>query len=324
MPGRRRVPPLLLPLLGLLLPLAGAPGIDTPHVQAYVGGAVYGIVHIHEPDSPSEHIMATTSARSVQLWRLKPDGGEITKLTSLGGHAFDVPGLAYLPDEGTLASASDDNNTIKLWNLWNEGSRRLPLAPQERGTLHGHMGGVYTLIYLQRELTLVSGSDDGTIQLWTSGGKLLSTIDAHPGFHDGFVLTLAYLPSPRLLASGSDDSTIRLWALHNELGLPIAPILRNTLTGHTMGVRALAVLDPPQDLSGDPHGAISFLASGCEDGSIIVWAVSADGARSRRLATLNAHKDVVYGLQYIAQHRILASCSACVYPFMSRAYIHVP
>uniref|UniRef100_UPI0035CA4910 WD40 repeat domain-containing protein n=2 Tax=Nostoc TaxID=1177 RepID=UPI0035CA4910 len=54
---------------------------------------------------------------------------------------------------------------------------------------------------------IVSGSEDKTLRLWDTNGKLLHTLNGHTGS----VMALAFSPDGKYIVSGSDDNTLRLW-----------------------------------------------------------------------------------------------------------------
>jgi WD40 repeat protein len=76
-------------------------------------------------------------------------------LRKLAGHNGAVTALAFAPD-GTLASGGMDH-TIRLWH---------PDIDQEVAILEGHRGWVLWVAFAEHGKTLVSGSTDGTLNLW--------------------------------------------------------------------------------------------------------------------------------------------------------------
>jgi WD40 repeat protein len=111
-----------------------------------------------------------------------------------------VYGVAFSPDDTTLASASADN-TIRLWDV----VHRRALGPP----LTGHTGLVYGVAFSPDGKTLASGGGDNTIRLWdvASGQPLGPPLTGHTDR----VLSVAFSPDGKMLASGSADNTVRLW-----------------------------------------------------------------------------------------------------------------
>ena len=57
-------------------------------------------------------------------------------------------------------------------------------------------------------MTLASGCDDNTINIWNlQTGELLSTLKGH----SGTVYSVAIAPEGKILVSGSADETIKIW-----------------------------------------------------------------------------------------------------------------
>jgi len=120
-----------------------------------------------------------------------------------------------------------------------------------RRTLTGHSDVVEAIAISPDGRTLVSGSHDKTIKLWSlSTGEVLHTLIDHTNR----ITCLAISPNGQTLASGSYDKTIRLWALDTGE-------LLHTLTGRPDRVRYLAF---------SPNGQ-TLISSG--DWEIKIWAV---------------------------------------------------
>ena len=76
-------------------------------------------------------------------------------------------------------------------------------------TLKGHTHSVYSVTFSPDGITLVSGSGDDTIKLWSlPDGELLKTLTGH----SDIVKSVTFSPDGMMLASGSDDETIKLWS----------------------------------------------------------------------------------------------------------------
>ena len=54
---------------------------------------------------------------------------------------------------------------------------------------------------------MYSGSDDGTIRVWSADGKLLRTLRGH----EDEVNSLAFDPDSTKLYSGSSDGVVKVW-----------------------------------------------------------------------------------------------------------------
>ncbi|MCA0869834.1 c-type cytochrome [Seohaeicola saemankumensis] len=144
------------------------------------------------------------AALILALW---PSLGTAQEFFTLKGHGGPVMDIATAAD-GTIATASFDNSV----GLWRDG------APQ---WLDGHEAAVNTVLFDGD--TVLSGSDDFTVRLWSSPGRII-------GRHQGKVMGLA--AAPGLIASASWDGSIGLW--------PLDGAASRQLTGHQAGVNAVA------------------------------------------------------------------------------------
>lgn len=150
---------------------------------------------------------------------------------------------------------------------------------KERNRLHGHESTVISVTFNPTGTLIASASDDNTVRLWNTQGKLLQTFTDH----DAEVRSISFHPDKPLLASASHDRTIKLWSLEGKL--------LQTLVGHQHKVR---------DISFSPDG--KRLASASADGSVILW--SEDG---QRLQTLDGHRGWVESVSFSPDGQLLAS-----------------
>ena len=152
---------------------------------------------------------------------------------------------------------------------------------REYNGLEGHQKVVYGLSFSPDGKMLASGSEDNTIKLWSTDGRLLHTLIGH----QGPVSSVSFSPNGRTLASGSYDNTIKLWSTDGRL--------LHTFTGHQSQVWGVSF---------SPDG--KTLASGSVDHTIKLW--SLDG---RPLHTLTGHQDVVTSVSFSPDGKMLASGS---------------
>jgi WD40 repeat protein len=127
----------------------------------------------------------------------------------LQGHTLYVSPVVFSPDGKTLASGSSYQRwydpresyrgEIKLWDVH---------SGQERASLKGHTGPIYSVVFSPDGKTLATGSRDKTIKLWDAqSGQERATLKGHT--HD--VWSVVFSPDGKTLASGSQDKTIKLW-----------------------------------------------------------------------------------------------------------------
>jgi glucose/arabinose dehydrogenase len=193
-------------------------------------------------------------------------------------------------------------------------------------TLSGHTGTVSVVAFSPDGRTLVTGSFDDCLRLWSfPEGQSIAWLTGHAGD----VNAAAISPDGKLLASGGDDRTVRFWrlpagkALDHVLSHPdrvycvaFSPdghwlasacddfrvrlwsaatgILHNTIAGHTLFVRHLAF---------SPDGKLLASASG--DRAARLFRV-ADG---RLQATLQGHTHTVWSVAFSPDGRSLVTAS---------------
>jgi WD40 repeat protein len=137
---------------------------------------------------------ALTEAATVRVW----DTATGRQVRELRGHTGNVTRLAFSPDGGRLATASEDR-MVKVWDL---------ATGRELLTLVGHMDGVASVAFSPDGKRLVSAGYDNTVRVWDSGtGLLCFTLAGHVRA----VLDVAYSPDGNRIATASLDDTVKLW-----------------------------------------------------------------------------------------------------------------
>lgn len=279
----------------------------SPDAKILVSGSVDKTVKIWEV--ATGNLLRTLSAHSQQVWSVatSPDG---KMLVSAGGdnqinlweissgeqlhRISDLPAwvtaVAFSPDSKTLASGLK-NGMIILWNVENDVTG-FPKGVK-RQQLSGHSDRVQAIAFVKSHLPsppmpsiLVSGSIDGTIQIWNlADGSILRTLQ-HPREQ---LRALAVSPDGQQIASGHGDGTFNLWDLNTGE-------LRLKVKAHSDAVRAIA-------FGGDGRTVITGGAA--LDPLIRVW----DATTGERLQVLSGHTDTVHSLKLSADGQILTSGS---------------
>jgi WD40 repeat protein len=127
-------------------------------------------------------------------WAQKPE------LVVATGHWGRVTSLAFSPDGSVLASGSQADSTIRLWEL---------ATGRELRTLTGHEFGISSLAFSKDGSLLASASSDRTIKLWeVASGRELRTVTTY----NRFAYVVQFSPDGRLLATVGDDS-VDLWEI---------------------------------------------------------------------------------------------------------------
>jgi WD40 repeat protein len=143
---------------------------------------------------------------------------------------------------GYLATGGLDN-MIYVWDttLITPNNTIIPLY-----NCTGHTQGISSLT-VSLTGSLISGSFDTSIRIWSSSGTVTSTLSGHTQA----VNALAILPSSGYIVSASDDQTVTIWS---AAGLSLF-----NLTGHTLGVNSVAVF------------STGYIASGSWDKTVKIW-----------------------------------------------------
>lgn len=300
---------------------------EPPRILAGHTGGIYSLTFNPEGDT-----LASGSADgTVILWDVedgKPRGKPLDK------HNNEVTSVAFSPDGEVLAVGScgkiekteaGETCTGEIW-LWNP-NKREPLRDEP---ITGRSGYVWSLAF-GADWLLASGGADGTIMLWNLEEDASPYNDPLVGHASG-VTSLAFHPKiPGILASGSQDKTVIIWNLRLADNPKVAQLsghentiisiafspdgqflastgwdkkinlwqmstfsLLGSLTSHTEKVNSLAFI---------PDERAFTLASGSDDGSVILWNVNGH----RLGSTLTENSSQVLGVALSPAGTILAS-----------------
>jgi WD40 repeat protein/serine/threonine protein kinase len=212
---------------------------------------------------------------TVRVWDLTT-GREIF---GLWGHKEPVKCVAFSPDGLHLASAggnwrTDHPGELKVWDLVT-GRESLPLL--------GHQKVVNSVAFSPDGSKLLSGSNDGTLQLWElPAGRKIRTLR-----HGGEVMGIAFAPDGKRVAAGGWNGSIKIWDSVNQHE-------PRTLSGHTRRLVAIAL---------SPDGR--RLVSGSRDGTATLWEL----ATGRAIAVLRGHADEIESVAYSPDGRAVATSS---------------
>ena len=202
--------------------------------------------------------------------------------------------VAALSQDGSMAAIGDKNSTqIHLWDT-TTGKRRV--------TLNGHTNffkegpdedekkaNIQAIAFTLDGKTLVSGSEDKTVQLWNTNGTKRSTLRGH----QGWVTTVAFSSDGAIVASGDSNKVIKVWDVDTGGEL-------TTLIGHKNTINALTFA--PEGTS--PYSGC--LASGSADGTIRFW----DPETGHELITFTAgHIEWVKAIAFFVDGTTLASAA---------------
>ena len=252
----------------------------------------------------------------IRLWDV--DTGQ--QKGSLTGHTSDVVGLAFSPDEATLASGSRDGS-IRFWDF---------AEAAEKASITGHTSGINRIAFSPDGGTLVSVNYH-TVNLWDAAtGEYRNTV-TEEGFiwraglsGDGDTFAIDdYDNSIRLLDVSTGDTKIKLTGHTDSVNAIAISLDGNTVAGatgplfgdgeHTIFIWDAVTGELKYELSGHT-GAIDvlafspdgeMLASGSEDSTVRIW----NTAAGVQVFAFERHSEAITSLAFSADGNTLASGS---------------
>ncbi|KIW49837.1 hypothetical protein PV05_11482 [Exophiala xenobiotica] len=274
--------------------------------------------------SPDMTLLATASAdNTINIYSVPANPSPDTPfkhLRTLRAHLAGVNAIAWSPvgPHYTLASASDDKSIL----LWSPLSSDFPISPSP---LIGHSNYVYSLAFSPKGNMLVSGSYDEAVFLWdVRAGRVMRKLPAHSDpvrgvdfLRDGTmvcscssdglirvwdagtgqclktlvdedrrqVTSVQFTPNGKYLVAWTLDGCVRLWRYSEGACV-------KTYQGHVNARYSLGGV--VGGYRGTEQGMGAFLASGSEDGEVVVWDVTSKNVLWRG----KGHRDAVLSLDW--------------------------
>ncbi|KAI8938953.1 hypothetical protein NX059_004805 [Plenodomus lindquistii] len=286
--------------------------------------------------SPSGTLIASASADcTIKIWSY-PSG---TLEHTLEGHLAGISTLSWSPDSKILASGSDDKS-IRLWDTSTGLAHPTPLighhnyvysiafspkgnmlvsgsydeavyvwdvrAARVMRSLPAHSDPVGGVDFVRDGTLIVSCSHDGLIRVWdTATGQCLRTLvheDNKP------VSSVVFSPNGKYVLAWTLDGCVRLWDYVEGKGKCV-----KTYQGHinakyslsgafgTYGGNAAGAAN--KSGKGERGTQYAFIASGSEDGEVVIWDVSSKNILQR----LEGHDGAVLSVDTHASEKAIVS-----------------
>ncbi len=236
----------------------------TVQVKQAHAGAVLGVAL----SADGQMAASAGSDGMIRLWHVS---SQPTLDQEIKASTWPINDVALSPEGMWVAAVSCD----KMARLWHTSGGELAWTLP-------HTDCVRSLAFSADGQTLITGANNGLVQLWSvADGLKLRVLKGHVGA----VWSVAVSPSGDLIASGGEDKTVRLWSASRGQE-------RQVFTRHTGRVTAIAI---------SPDGR--WLASAAQDRTILLWAV---GGAATPVHTIKL-SSAANGLTFSADGKILAA-----------------
>ncbi len=133
---------------------------------------------------------------TLKLWNFNNN----KELKNLGKHERRVTSVSFSPDGQMIASASEEDNTFKLWNI----------DGKDPKTLRGHDNWV-TSVSFSPDGQIIASADDNTVKLWSRDGKELATLKGLDS--RSRIRSVSFSQNGTMIAAASEDKPVILWNL---------------------------------------------------------------------------------------------------------------
>ena len=141
-------------------------------------------------------LFSGSADRTVKVWNVEARAF----IETLHGHQSEVLGIDCLDKERAVSSGAD--GTCRVWKIAEES--QLVFKPRPAASID--------CLSLVNESSFVTGSQDGSFDLWMSAKK--SPMDVHRSAHgDSWVSAVSSCKRSDLAASGGHNGVIQLWSI---------------------------------------------------------------------------------------------------------------
>ncbi|KAK5205536.1 WD domain protein [Exophiala xenobiotica] len=239
------------------------------------------------PVGPHYTLASASDDKSILLWSPLSSDFPIQP-SPLIGHSNYVYSLAFSPKGNMLVSGSYDE-AVFLWDV---------RAGRVMRKLPAHSDPVRGVDFLRDGTMVCSCSSDGLIRVWDAGtGQCLKTLVDEDRRQ---VTSVRFTPNGKYLVAWTLDGCVRLWrysegaCVKTYQGHVNARYSLGGVVGGYRGTEQGLGLGLGQGMMG---GGGAFLASGSEDGEVLVWDVTSKEVLWRAKGEA-AHRDAVLSLDW--------------------------
>lgn len=234
-------------------------------------------------------IASASNDGTVKLWTIE---GELIRTLKIDHDS--IRDIKFTPNSAMLAAVGNDGD-INLWTV--EGQLIKAIKGNYHNVFESNLHEQKTLEELSKLTllnsrlnsidfspdgqTIITGSLDQNIYLWTIEGKLIKTINNN----SGGLNDLKFSPDGKTIASANVDKTIKIWSLDGTL--------LHTLSGHNSQVI---------NIEFTPDGKNLISASG--DHSLKIWQLDQVFVK-----TLRGHQNTITDFSFAPKAQIFASVS---------------
>lgn len=230
-------------------------------IAAVVGllvSATLGLIALRQRQMAEERkVNAEIISQSLRVKELFQSGQEMRALT-LGLRNLNTVKNAHqkIRNDARLQAISALNQAV--FNI------------HEHNQLKGHEDSVFSIAYSPNGEKLVSGSEDGSIRIWSSTGDLLDSYDGTFGYG---ARSIAVHPNEELFAFASFDGNVTLWNLSSKEKLTLKDNSRDLAFSPVEPLMASANANGPINLWDFDGNLVRVIGESSREGSTVAFSV---------------------------------------------------
>ncbi|MGF1934242.1 MAG: eIF2A-related protein [Nostoc sp. ChiQUE02] len=217
--------------------------------------------------------LASTSARSINLLKSNQDLEALVESIKAGKRLQQWWSVGVKPETEMQVKTvlQDAVYTIK-----------------ERNRLEGYSDAVTSVSFSPDGKMLASGTADGTVKIWSSDGREISTFKAH----ERKITSVSISPDSQKIVSVSEDKTLKLWTLKDKK----INSLKEITAFKEQNIEITTVAFSPNSQK---------LLTGSADGIMKLWSLN-----TQEVKTFKGHKDTIISASFSPDGKTIVYSSA--------------